>query len=524
MKKGKRALALLLTAVMALGCLTACGGKGNSASGNDKNYNKRKEIKVAYWRSGHGIKWLENMKEAFEEKYTDYRITITESASKDAVKSAWTIEDTDETDLYLVTKDYETKYMEPLDGLLDKTLDGDQKTLREKFNADYLEYEQSADGHYYTLTYGGGVIGLFYNTEMFKEAGVTQLPRTTEEWVVVCDKLSAKGYTPLCHFNASGIYGYYDYVNYLYMQQYSGVDYVHNNFWRCTDENGTTPSKTVFTAEDGRYHALKAYEKLVTPEYTLLGSNTKSHTEVQTEFLNDRAAMLVNGSWMMTEMASVGITDKISEMRIPVLSAITDRLSTVKSDSDLRKLITAIDQVTDEEKKLEDFVSGDGYAVEGMTVSKEDWDIVYEARNTVPCNVPEESLWIPKYANEKEGAMKFLEFLYSDEGYKIYTTNLKTGLPMTLSTGEAIDTSDWTELDKFQLKYLDSAVEYASDGLSDIHRIFIDGGASPFAGITFINKFSAQNKEDRMTANEVWKTLINTVETKYEGSWLENIK
>lgn len=521
-KKVTKILAVLLAGVMCATSLVGCGGSEGGGK-TDKSTAGKKVIQVAYWRQGLGIEWLEAVEAAFEEKYPEYAVEITASAASSSVKATWEMPDIDEYDLYMGGKHYNTTYMEPLDTLLETTADGDSKPLKEKFKPGYLKFEQAQDGHYYTLTYGGGVTGLVYNQKLFKEAGLESYPRTTDELALYCDTLYSQGITPLCHFE--GI-GYYDYLIQLYMMQYDGADYVQNNFYSCVDEAGNSPSKEVFLKKDGRYQALKAFEKIITPEYTLLGSNTKTHTEIQTEFLKERAAMMVNGSWLMNEMGSVEDVnvEDFSEARIPVLSAITDHLSTVKNDTQLRKVITAVDQVTAGEKQLSDFASGEDYVVDGVNVSKADWDAITTARNTIPANYSEASVWVPNYADQKEGAMKFMEFMYSDEGYKIYASTLKLPMPIALSTGESPVGEDLSTFEKLQFEFIDTAGEFANEGYSSKNRIYTDGTAGIIADVKWVDKFCAQNADDRQTAEQIWTLIVKTVNDKYEGSWLKNIK
>lgn len=518
-KKSVRLLSLLLIFALSAACFAGCGTRGNQSGGVKEG---QTEINIAFWHSGTGVEWLDNVIEAFEKKYPEYVVTHVDSGSSDAVKATYGKPDIDTYDLYMCAKGvYNTTYAEPLDDLLDRTADGDVTTLREKFNEDYLLYEKATDGKIYSLTYGGGVLGFVYNKEMFEKAGVDTLPRTTDEFTAACDLLYSKGYTPLAHFQDGG---YYMYLDQAFMVQYSGTDYVLNNFWLSTDENGTSPSKDVFKEKDGRYYGLKAYEKFLTPEYTLLGSNTKSHTEIQTEFLMGNAAMMFNGSWMMNEMKNIDSEVEIGEMRPLVLSAVVDHLSTVKTDKLLREVITAVDQVTDGEKQLSDFASGDGYVINGQTVSKQDWERISEARNTVPANYAGQSSWIPNYAKDKEGAKKFLEFLYSDAGYKIVVETNKMPFPMSYSDGSEIDTTGWSEFEKFQVRILNSASGIASPFYSGRHRIFTDGGATYLAGVNFVEKFTAQNKADRMTANQVWDFITQKIDDNFETIWLKNIK
>ena len=515
MRKGKRLLAVLLVIIMSVTTFTACSGGG--AGGNAKG---KKEIKINYWLSGMGEQWLKDMKAAFEEEYPEYYVNYDTSSSQSALLASFGMEDVDDTDLYFVMKSDATEFMEPLDDLLLTTAKGDTKPLKDKFNQNYLQYEKSPDGHYYTLVFGGGMISFYYNKDVFEEAGITQLPRTTDELTVLCDTISSKGVAPLCHFKDGG---YYEYLLQYYMAQYSGMDYYLNNFWACTDEAGNSPSKEIFTTKDGRYYGLKAMEKYITPNYTMSGSITQSHTEVQTQFLNGSAAMMLNGSWIENEMKTTKEDSNIGVMKMPVLSAIVNTLTTVKTDAALRKLITAIDQVTDGEKKASDFASGENYIVEDMTVSADDWNRVMEARTMISCNYTQGSAFVTRYSNQKEGALKFLEFMYSDKGYKQMAETIKFPLPLQLSEGE-IDTSEMSEAQKIQFEWNTPEAVFVDAGYSSRHEIFITGNASEMADIKYVDKFCAGNSADRMTADEVWELLLKTVDENYEKSWLVNMK
>lgn len=516
MKKGKKILAVLCSIIMGVTALTGC----SDSSSQGKDVEGKTEIKLSYWMSGLGEEWLNNIVDSFEKENPEYYVTVTSSANASSLTSAFGMADLDETDIYMNLKNEAIEFMEPLDTLLETTAKGDEKTLQEKFNSNYLAYEKSADGHYYTLTYGGGMIGLYYNKALFDQAEITQLPRTTDELTVLCDTLNSVGITPLCHFKNGG---YYDSLLKAYMVQYDGMDYYLNKFWACVDDSGQSPSKAALTNKDGRYYALKAMEKFITPTYTLAGSVTQSHTEIQTQFIQEKAAMMVNGSWIENEMKINETDSKIGVMKVPVLSAIVNQLATVKTDSALRKLITAIDQVTEGEKQLSDFASGADYVVDGVNVSAADWNKVAEARNVIPSNYAEQSVFVPSYSDAKEGAMKFLEYLYSDAGYKIYTEATKCPIPMQLSTEQSIDTANMSEAQQAQFDWISTDALFADGGYSQKHEIFLTGGAGIF-NVQYAGRFCASNAEDRMTADEVWELWEKTVDDNYENNWLMNMK
>lgn len=514
MNMTKRILAVLLTGAMLLG-LTACGG------GGEKIGNSTTDIEISYWNSGLDEDWLKNMVAAFEAKYPEYNVEYTATASDTAASSSFGLEDVDTVDLYLTVKLFDHSEMEPLNDILDAVAPGDTKPLKEKFNQLYLELEKARDGNYYGLTYGGGVLSLVYNKQMFADVGITQLPRTTDELAAVCDRLARANKVPLAHYQDGG---YWSFIGELWFAQADGLDYYLNNFYACTDEKGVSPSIDVMLADDGRHKVLKAYEKLITPDYVMAGSNSNDHVTVQTQFLNGGAAMMVNGSWLSNEMESVGTVDNFGMMRMPVISSITDRLETVKTDSALRRVISAIDSIADGEKTEADYKSGDNYVVDGTTVSAADWEILVEARRSVATNFAGEVGYIPTYSNAKDGAKKFLQFIYSDEGYKIYTDTLNMVLPLSFCDA-AVDTSTWNSYEATQYQLLKEATAHISRYNSGQHAIFTDGGASTFpVSYSFLPKMCSKNSDDRKSADEVWADVMAFTKDNFENTWLANIK
>lgn len=517
MKRAKRFLAIAMAAVMTVS-FAACGQKGGSGDTGADNGGKKVQIK--YWNAGLGTAWLDAVIKAFNAKQSDWYVYYDATASAEATLSSYGQETVDTTDIYMTVQTYDTAYMEHLDELLETKAEGDEKTIGEKFNKAYLELEQAEDGHYYSLTHGGGGISFVYNKRLFEAAGISEVPRTTDELAAACDKLLSAGFTPLTHFTSGG---YWHFLQEAWQAQYDGFDYYMNNFYACRDEEGNSPSKNVFTKKDGRYQVLKAMEKIVTPEYVMNGSNSSDHVTVQTKFINEDIGMMVNGSWMANEMKGTGNVDDFGVMKTPVISGIKDKLTTIKSDTELRKLISAIDSVTDGEKDVSEYRSGEGYVVNGKEISAADWDFVKAARNTVATNYSGEVTFIPTYSDAKEGAMEFLKFFYSDEGYKIYTDTLHINLPMQLSKGE-IDLSGWStfELEMYDVIY---KAEYSVSNYNmKKHPIFTSGGASPYAGYSFVEYFSANNPSDRVTADKAWDNIMKLVEKNYEQTWLNNIQ
>lgn len=519
MKNKKRILVAILAMAMMVSCFTGCGKTG---SGEGTSNGKQTKIQIKYWSSGMGEDWLDAMVAAFEKAHPEYDVEVSSTADQKAAVAALGNADIDEMDLYFAVKQYEPDYLEPLDDVLDTTIKGESKSIREKFADYYLELEKAEDGKYYNLTYGGGMVGIIYNKKMFDDAGIVQTPRTTDELATTCDILYNNGEKAFCHF---ALAGYWEgYMADVFFAQYDGLDYVMNNFYGCVDEQGNSPSKDVFTKKDGRYEALKVFEQVVTPEYTMAGSNTYDHVTSQTMWLGGEAAMMVNGTWVEEEMKSIASTDDFAMMKTPVVSSITDKLTTVKADNELRKVVTAIDNVSDGKNKLEDYQQGDGYVVDGITVSASDWEYIRKARNTIASNYTGDSAFIPNYADNKEGAKEFLRFMYSDEGYKVYTDTLQKVLPLSLSEGE-IDSSNWSAFSKNQAELYETTEQFVTDFIAGKHKIFYAGGATRWGSpYTYVNKFCSSNVSDRIGAAGAWKDILAKTEDNYENNWLENIK
>lgn len=513
MKRMKTILAAVLVVVLAVAGLTGCGNSGGKG-GDDST-----TVKIRYWNSGLGTDWLDAMIAAFEGKYPEYKVEYSPSADAQAVKAPFGNESTDDTDLYMASTEMNFAYTESLDDVLDSTVTGESKTIREKFDEAYLANEVAADGKVYELTYGGGAIGVVYNTDLFAEAGIKTLPRTTNELINACDSLMEANIVPLCHFKSGS---YWSHMAEAWAMQYDGADYFVNNFWGCTDLDGNSPSKEVFTTKDGRYEALEVMEKLITSDYVLSGSNTYEITIMQTKLLQGECAMMVTGSWVANEMKSAGEMTNFSVMKTPVVSSLIDNLETVTNETALRMVISAVDDVTDGKAELSAYQDGDNYKVGDISVSAEDWDKIDKARNTVSTNFSGETLFIPTYSNAKEGAKEFLKFLYSDEGQKIYADTLHLSLPMDYSEG-VLDTSSWTQFEKDELTYINSAKQIATNYIKSKHPIFYLGGADMYASTSIYDKFCASNANDRLDAESAWEKITENVENYYENRWIANI-
>jgi len=506
MRKGRKIVAVLLTAVLAISCLAGCGeNKKGKSEGGAKN------IEISYWNAGMGSEWIDNVIAAFEAKYPDYHVSYSASAAQESYKAAFGMPEADTVDLYMGTYQDQQEYLEPLDDVLDTTVEGESKSIREKFNEEYLQLEER-DGKYYSLSIGGGIVGFVYNKEMFDAAGISQLPRTTNELALVASTFTDGGTPAFCHFKTRG---YWHWLADLWAAQYEGYDYYLNTLYK-------NPSKETLTVKDGRYQALKVLEQLITPGSTLQGSNSASHIEIQTRFLEGKCAMMVNGSWLSNEMPEDKTIDKFVMMKTPVISSITDKLETVKSETLLRNVIAAIDNVTDGTESADTYKKGDDYEVGGTKVSATDWDYIKNARNSYPSSYSGNVAFIPTYSDAIEGAKLFLKFLYSDEGYKIYTDTTHVTLPLGLSEGE-IDTASWNVFEQNQVDLFALMEQDVTKDVRSASRIYSIGGGDIFGAYNFVAPLCTNSEADKKDADAMWNEIIGIITDNYDD-WVANVK
>jgi ABC-type glycerol-3-phosphate transport system substrate-binding protein len=163
--------------------------------------------------------------------------------------------------------------------LMDIPIDEDIKKIK--------DYESLLiDGKLYTLqAYLQPHTLIFYNKDMFEKAGITELPKTWDEFEVVCEKLKQAGFTPLL---AAG-----DWSTTLTFSILTGPEIFGKNPNWYADRNA---GKTSYTDENwlevaGRFH------NLAKKGYFNEGALSIDYTQMEQEFLKGKAAMYPMGSW-----------------------------------------------------------------------------------------------------------------------------------------------------------------------------------------------------------------------------------
>ena len=293
----KRLTALTLAALMTAGCLSGCGGGGQTTDEGASTESTGSEIVINYPTFQCGVNTaspvVDQLIEEFNAEYAGkYRIQ-----KEDVPGDANYV---DKIKVQLGTGDLPPVVYGGGYNLLDLALakdvvvdltpyveaDPEWKALY----SDVALTTNSRDGKIYASSSEGSLVGYFYNKDLFEKAGIAEPAKTWDEFWQQCDKLKAAGITPLALDTAdsawvtslwagamiatSGDEGY------EFMKQMNPIDY--NN----------QPTIDAFTN----------VQKML-QEYTTLDAIGGKYEHAANNFLSGQAAMIANGPWMIGDFS-----------------------------------------------------------------------------------------------------------------------------------------------------------------------------------------------------------------------------
>lgn len=490
----KMLMSSFLAVVLCMGAFVGC-------SAEDEIPQTANDVTLRYFATGLGDKGISAVVSAYNKKQSTYKVWLDNYGSSGSSISFGS-SDIDTNDLYMMgisqsTEDQLIQYAEPLNEVLSHIPEGETQEISKKFPQYYLDAVKSTNGNYYKLSFGGGNYGIVYNTDIIDGVNYT-VPTTTIELQELAMMLYDDKNAPPAFMNANEAGDYWQQIYMQWQVQYDGIEYYNNSFRPLKDEGGNTPAKSVLLKEDGRKKAIEAFAMIMSPNYSY-PSLDKTYMDAQTLFLNGKAAMMPNGSWLMNEMGTS--KTNFAMMKIPVISSIIEKCTGIEDDYELRALISAIDAKASKEEVS---LTGEGYSVEQADIDK-----VWEARTLQFSNYDVHAAFVPKYSNAKEGAKDFLKYFYSDEGMTVYWNAGKAPQIYTLSGGRKPNTDNWSkwQKDAQEIAYTTTSFFEFTPGISPI---FTKGGATPYANaaIFITDAFATKSANDRKSASEVWSAIV----------------
>lgn len=186
MSRKTQALAALCAGLMI--AATGCGGSGDS--GGDDNT-------ITWWHNSNndpGKGFYEQVAKDFEDANPGVDVKVEAFAHEDMLTKL---------DAAFQSGDMPDVYMERGGGELADHVEAGLTRDLSKDSADIIEQIGGSaagwqvDGKTYALPFSMGVVGFWYNTELFAKAGITEAPTTMTELYAAFDKLEKAGITPV---------------------------------------------------------------------------------------------------------------------------------------------------------------------------------------------------------------------------------------------------------------------------------------------------------------------------------------
>lgn len=148
----------------------------------------------------------------------------------------------------------------------------------------------SKDGGLYAIPYQPFLFTIMYNKEHFKKAGISEPPKTWDEFLATCEKLKAAGFTPMTTDDA-----YVDTIIGYHLARYKGQAWVKELVTK-----GLWDDPAVLrTAQD--------WENVYKKGYLSKNISGNKWPSGQQEIANGSVSMYLNGTWLVNEiMPSTG--------------------------------------------------------------------------------------------------------------------------------------------------------------------------------------------------------------------------
>lgn len=192
----------------------------------------------------------------------------------------------------------EAKLFAPLNDMLD------QNGLRGTFQEGLLDW-YSFDGNTYALPDGNNIAVVYYNKELFEQAGVT-VPTTFEEMLEVVKTLKAKGITPMALGEKDSWTGSFLFMNMLLRT--NGPGFLQD----VIDKKKTFEDPAFLEAVD-------AFQSLVAAGAFQEGATSFDYNAGENLFKTGKSAMYFMGSWATGGIETSSVDGKVGVFKFPTI-------------------------------------------------------------------------------------------------------------------------------------------------------------------------------------------------------------
>ena len=392
---------------------------------------------------------------------------------------------------------------------------------------------------YYGLPMDKSATGVYVNKNVLTQKGYTMDDLLTTDGLlnVVHELAPANPLDETVFFPVawSGLKapGYWDYLAQVLFAQYTGSEN-YDNFWDFIPTTGTQEDNgyTVYS-DQGILEALNVIEELENTDYAVPGTSSMDHIGAQSRVFTGKSLIVISGDWIYKEMEKDfgQYLNNVIPIKTPVLSALGVKLglcgnvhaevenqvigSCANCESALKSIVKDIDGNTLTDVEI---------ATKYKGASVEDVQIIRERRGYY-LDQTGISVAIPSYANAKDVAKKFLRFLYSTDGAKIYQHNTHEWL--AVKEIKKADISSLSEIDRliYEKKNLDSSIGLKMDTSNVIRSQNTGMGLSAAYGSPLVYSNLAyshsSNSTPSVTAEIAFEAGKRTAKNNW-NDWLSN--
>lgn len=175
------------------------------------------------------------------------------------------------------------------------------------------------EGKIYAYPLAQDFMGMFYNVEYFEKAGITEVPKTIDEFEEVCEKLQAAGYTPI-----AATYKDTEALNHVFSCLLGAA--VNDDSTEWIESMQTEEGSFDVANKDFIFHFCDILKKYSGDNYM-----DADYSAGYNSFVSGDAAMLLSGEWSLSTLNDVNPDAQMGVFAVPV----TDDPEDAKLDVDV---------------------------------------------------------------------------------------------------------------------------------------------------------------------------------------------
>ncbi|MCJ8012561.1 extracellular solute-binding protein [Paenibacillus sp. KQZ6P-2] len=315
MAKMSKLLSLVLTGTLAIS-LTACGGSksddGSTSSTGSSSNTSEKNITITFQNiypdpTDPKNQLMNKLVKQYETDHPNIKIELDSlNTDQQKLKLKTQAASKEMPDITVVNPSaqmkpfVDAKLLAPLNDMLD------QNGLKDTFQDGLLDW-YSFDGNTYALPDGNNIAVVYYNKELFDQAGV-KVPTTFEEMLDVVKTLKSKGIQPMAIGEKDSWTGSFLFMNML-LRTNNGPGFLQD----------VLDKKKTF--EDPAFvEAVNAFESLVQAGAFQDGATSFDYNAGENLFKTGKAAMYFMGTWATGGIETSSVNGKVGVFKFPTIN------------------------------------------------------------------------------------------------------------------------------------------------------------------------------------------------------------